>query len=246
MKTKHDLVAGYNAQAAVTDDQIIIGADLRQEPVDATLLPDLLDATIAQATAAGLHPTTNTEHDTDHRNTDRDANAHNDNDTSDAHDSDTDSDSDSDSGNTGAGDVASDHDDSTGAGMDVLLADAGYASEKAYQHAEDQGIRLFAPRHKNIDPRTGDPSLDPIDPDAYPATARAQQRLATPQGQQHYKHRGRTVEPVFGQIKTIQHLTRFARRGHTAARSEWLFSCAVHNLRKYLNHPASSTPLQPA
>ena len=66
--------------------------------------------------------------------------------------------------------------------MDVVLADAGYASERAYQAADDKGLRLIAPRHKNIDPRTLDPSLDPIDPDKYPATARARERLTTPHG----------------------------------------------------------------
>jgi len=61
MKTKDHLVIGYNAQAVVTDDQIIVGADLTQEPVDATLLPTMLDTTINQATDAGLNPTpTNT------------------------------------------------------------------------------------------------------------------------------------------------------------------------------------------
>jgi hypothetical protein len=63
MKTKHHLIVGYNAQAAVTDDQIIVGADLRQEPVDAALFPDLLDTTIDQATAAGLNPTGTTHAD---------------------------------------------------------------------------------------------------------------------------------------------------------------------------------------
>jgi hypothetical protein len=28
--------------------------------------------------------------------------------------------------------------------------------------------------------------------------------MASPQGKNHYKHRGPTVEPIFGQIKTIQ------------------------------------------
>jgi hypothetical protein len=115
--------------------------------------------------------------------------------------------------------VASDHDDSPDAVMDVVLADAGYASEKAHLHAEDKGVRLFAPRHKNIDPCMIDPSLQPIDPAKLPASARGQQLLATPQGKNHYKHPGRTVEPVFGQIKTIQNLTRFTRRGYAAARS---------------------------
>jgi len=212
MKTKHTLLVGYNAQAVVTDDQIIVGADLTQDPVDAALLPAMLDTTIAQATAAGLNPTPTTgDAEPATRNPDPDP------------------------------DDDDDHDASAGAGMDVVLADAGYAGEKAYQAGDDKQLRLIAPRRKNIDPRTQDPSLDPINPDKYPATERARQRLASPQGQTHYRQRGRTVEPVFGQIKTIQNLTRFARRGLAAARSEWLFSCAVHNLRKYLNHPAALT-----
>jgi transposase len=226
MKTKHHLVIGYNAQAVVTDDQVIVGADLSQEPVDATLLPDLLDTTIDQATAAGLDPTP-TSNDSHSNDSDTGHASHVDHADSD-------------------GDDVLDHDDSPDAAMDVLLADAGYASEKAHLHAEDKGVRLYAPRHKNIDPRTSDPCLDPIDPAKWPASARGQQRLATPQGKNHYKHRGRTVEPAFGQIKTIQNLTRFARRGYTAARSEWLFSCAVHNLRKYINRPAASPLTQPA
>jgi transposase len=210
MKTKHTLLIGYNGQAVVTDDQIIVGADLTQEPVDAALLPDMLDTTIAQATAAGLDPTPpdTTGDDADHED-------HED---------------------------GADHDDSADTGMDIMLADAGYAGEKAYQAADDKGLRLIAPRRKNIDPRTLDPSLDPIDPDKYPATARARERLATPRGKTHYKQRGRTIEPVFGQIKTIQDLTRFARRSFRAARSEWLLSCAVHNLRKYMNHRTAAQP----
>ena len=272
MKSKHDLLVGFNAQAVVTDDQIIVGADLTQAPVDATLLPEMLDTTIAQATAAGLTPTP--RHNPTNRSSDPD-----DPDSSDSSDTDSSSGSSgsssgssdssssgssgsSDTGSSGSSgssdtgssdssggdedDVSDDHDDSPDAGMDVVLADAGYASERAYQHAEDQGLRLFAPRHKNIDPRTLDPSLDPIDSQKWPASARAQQRLATAQGQRHYQQRGRTIEPVFGQIKTIQKLTRFSRRGYRAARSEWSFSCAVHNLRKYLSHTAATPITHPA
>jgi transposase len=220
MKTKHTLLIGYNAQAVVTDDQIVVGADLTQDPVDAALLPDMLDTAVAQAAAAGLDPAppaTKTDEDTaDHDHGDS-----------------------GDSGDSGD-DEGSDHDDGPDARMDVLLADAGYAGEKAYRAAEDKGLRLIAPRRKNVDPRTLDPSLDPVDPDKYPATERARRRLATPQGKAHYKQRGRTVEPFFGQIKTIQGLTRFVRRGLAAARSEWLFSCAVHNLRKYIARPAAA------
>jgi hypothetical protein len=221
MKSKHTLLIGYNAQAMVTDDQIIIGADLTQAATDATLLPELLRITHDQATAAGLAflphpehlPPPNRDHDHDHDKHD------------DKHDDDE-------TGATGRGRA-----DAAPAGVNkpVALADAGYANENAFATAERAGVVLYAPLHKNIDPRSFDPSANPV-PDRRPATARAMRRLATDEGRDHYKHRGRTVEPTFGQIKTIQGLTRFSRRGYQAARSEWIFSAAVHNLRKLMNH----------
>jgi hypothetical protein len=48
--------------------------------------------------------------------------------------------------------------------------------------------------------------------------------------------RARTVEPVFGQLKTCQKLTAMSRRGYTACESEWLLACAAHNLRKLYRH----------
>ena len=45
-------------------------------------------------------------------------------------------------------------------------------------------------------------------------------------------YRARTVEPVFGQLKTCQKLTMMSRRGLAACENEWLLACAAHNLRK--------------
>ena len=44
--------------------------------------------------------------------------------------------------------------------------------------------------------------------------------------------RARTVEPVFGQLKTCQNFTMMSRRGLTACESEWLLASTAHNLRK--------------
>ena len=57
-----------------------------------------------------------------------------------------------------------------------------------------------------------------------------------PRGREDYKLRARTVEPVFGQLKTCQKLTMMSRRGYTACESEWLLACAAHNLRKLHRH----------
>ena len=48
--------------------------------------------------------------------------------------------------------------------------------------------------------------------------------------------RARTVEPVFGQLKTCQKLTTMSRRGLAACESEWLLACTAHNLRKLHRH----------
>jgi Transposase DDE domain len=40
------------------------------------------------------------------------------------------------------------------------------------------------------------------------------------------------VEPVFGQIDTVQDSRRLRLRGKQAARDQWRFQCAIHNLLK--------------
>lgn len=54
MRSKHTLVQGYNAQAAVTGDQVIVGMLLTQAPTDRTLLHDVLDATRTQLAKARI------------------------------------------------------------------------------------------------------------------------------------------------------------------------------------------------
>ncbi len=57
-------------------------------------------------------------------------------------------------------------------------------------------------------------------------------KLKTERCRKLYKRRGKTVEPVFGQIKEVRHCERFMRRGYDACRSEWSLICATHNLLK--------------
>jgi transposase len=60
MRNQKGYVAGYNGQAVVTADQVIVGAMLSQHPVDRTLLHPLLDQCRDQLTAAGIGPTLGT------------------------------------------------------------------------------------------------------------------------------------------------------------------------------------------
>ena len=56
MRNQKGYVAGYNGQAVVTADQVIVGAMLSQHPVDRTLLHPLLDTCREQLTKAGIRP----------------------------------------------------------------------------------------------------------------------------------------------------------------------------------------------
>jgi hypothetical protein len=54
MRNQKGYVAGYNGQAVVTAQQVIVGAMLSQHPVDRTLLHPLLDTCREQLTQAGI------------------------------------------------------------------------------------------------------------------------------------------------------------------------------------------------
>ena len=56
MRNQKGYVAGYNGQAVVTADQVIVGAMLSQHPVDRTLLHPLLDTCRRQLADAGIDP----------------------------------------------------------------------------------------------------------------------------------------------------------------------------------------------
>ena len=57
-------------------------------------------------------------------------------------------------------------------------------------------------------------------------------KLRTKQGGAVNSRRKTIVEPVFGQIDTLQNWRRLLLRGKAAARNQWRFHCAVHNLLK--------------
>ena len=173
MRGGRGLVQGYNAQAAVTGDQVIVGKSLTQEATDAHQLFPVLDDAARQLTLAGIDA---------------------------------------------AGDTA--------------VADAGYANEETFTEAERRGLHLLAPMISDERRAAGDDPAGHQPMSTRPATARAQAKLRTPQGRHEYALRGRTVEPVFGQIKDRQGLRQFLRRGLENAKTEWSLACTAHNLRK--------------
>lgn len=177
MRGGRGLVQGYNAQAAVTEDQIIVGKTLTQAATDAHQLFPVLDDAAEQLNQAGID----------------------------------------DAGNTAA-------------------ADAGYANEENFTEAENRDLHLLAPMISDERRAAGEDPAGDKPMTTRPATARAQAKLRTRQGRDEYALRGRTVEPVFGQIKDRQGLRQFLRRGLENVTTEWSLACTVHNLRKIHAH----------
>ena len=122
----------------------------------------------------------------------------------------------------------------------TVLADSGYVSEESFARADAAGLRLLAPLAKDPGRRRTRTPQRALHLDRLPATARARRRLRHPRGRDDYTMRARTVEPVFGQLKTCQKLTMMSRRGLAACENEWLLACAAHNLRKLHRHRAES------
>ena len=121
--------------------------------------------------------------------------------------------------------------------LTTVVADSGYVSEAAFAQAHAEKLRLLAPVTKDTRAMRdgGDPAAG-RNLRNVPETARGQRRLRHHRGRADYRQRGRTVEPVFGQLKTRQHMTRFSRRGISAVTSEWHLACAAHNLLKLHAH----------
>jgi transposase len=114
----------------------------------------------------------------------------------------------------------------------ALSADAGYFSEENVRITTEHGLdpHIATGRFKHSEPQPPAPR-GPIPNDAT-AKQRMARKLKTKKGAEIYKRRKAIVEPVFGQIGTVQDGRRVLIRGKPAARAQWRFTCAIHNLLK--------------
>jgi len=112
---------------------------------------------------------------------------------------------------------------------ETVLADAGYWHTRQMENIVGDGIQVLVPPDAGLreDIRPG------WDKGPYAFMRRV---LASETGHELYKHRKATVEPVFAQNKFNRGFRRFQRRGRAAARSEWRFQTATHNLLKLHTH----------
>jgi transposase len=123
----------------------------------------------------------------------------------------------------------------TGQAPGQVLADAGYCSadnlDQAAQFTAEHGTDFFIATGRRRDDPAPAPPRGRI-----PAHATDKQRmarkLATKTGHAVYARRKAIVEPVFGQMSTLQNAKHLLLRGLDGARGEWLLLAACHNLRK--------------
>jgi transposase len=80
------------------------------------------------------------------------------------------------------------------------------------------------------------------EPEALVVRAAMNTKLASPNGTACYAHRKTTIEPIFGNLKMNLRFRRFSRRGLTAVTSEWRLICTVHNLLKIRRHQLALAP----
>lgn len=113
-----------------------------------------------------------------------------------------------------------------------LLADAGYFSEENVATSAERGLdpHIATGRLKHSE------QIPPAPRGPIPKSATPKQRMArklrTKRGRRAYAKRKTIVEPVFGQMDTVQSARLLLLRGKAAARAQWRFNCAVHNLLK--------------
>jgi transposase len=116
--------------------------------------------------------------------------------------------------------------------------DAGYWSEKGILEAPP-GVELFIATTKDWKQRKALREL-PAPRGRIPASAtlrdKMERKLLTKRGKDIYKLRGKTVEPVFGQVKDGRGLDKFLLRGEEKVSMEWSLICATHNILKLWKH----------
>jgi hypothetical protein len=127
----------------------------------------------------------------------------------------------------------------------AVLTDSGFFSEAAVQTVEQKadgtatGVTVYAAvaktdHHKKVADLLPQPE-PPAPAPAATAKEKMAHRLKTKIGQELYKLRKQTVEPVFGIIKEVMGFRRFSLRGHAKVSLEWTLVCVSYNLKRLFN-----------
>lgn len=120
----------------------------------------------------------------------------------------------------------------------VVLADAGFASEANLKARGPKRV-IATTRSWKLRKRIREEGYKQGPPPAGATLTEAMEHLLmTREGAALYAKRGKTIEPIFGQIKEPRGFRRFSRRGLKAVDAEWKLVATVHNLMKLHSHLA--------
>ena len=114
-----------------------------------------------------------------------------------------------------------------------LLADAGYCSTSNIETCERHQITPYISIGR--EPHTGGLTRfrePPASREGASAKERMQHRLRTKDGRAIYGQRKMTIEPRFGNIKSVQGFRQFSLRGHENVSGEWQIVGAAYNLKR--------------
>jgi len=116
---------------------------------------------------------------------------------------------------------------------EAFSADAGYWSQDNAETLQDYEIEAYVAPEK-IGHRQWRDAKAPRGriPKDLTQKERMRRVLTTKKGRAEYDKRKITVEPVCGQLKTVQGMRQFHLRGLVKVRGEWLLACTSHNLLK--------------
>jgi transposase len=138
----------------------------------------------------------------------------------------------------------------TGTPPGEALVDAGYCSAENLNAAEARKAAKGTETFMATSRLKHDEHIPPAPRGRIPNNATAKQRMArklrTKRGRAAYARRKTIVEPVFGQMATLQDGKRLLLRGLDGARGEWRLLAACHNFRKIFTHTGSVTGLAAA
>lgn len=120
-------------------------------------------------------------------------------------------------------------------------ADAGYDSEENLEAAECLSPEFYVATKKDrfLARELKETSIAEDEmPEGLSRKAKMEHKLKTKTGRKTYAKRGKTVEPVFGQMKDWLGFDRFQMRGFEACSGEWQLMCVAHNMWKLFRFKA--------
>lgn len=219
LRARNQFLQGYNAQAAVTEDHIVVAAELTNAANDSTQLVPMIDTTRENLTEVNGPDVETYVADAGYWSAENLSKLN---------------DVDLLISPMPATSGITDPNDPRRRQRQKVIERVEAGELTITQAAKEMGVSHTWARKLVKDHRRGvaDPSQLRIE---------MEKRLASKTGAAAYAKRKTTVEPVFGNLKANLGFRRFSQRGLDAARSEWQLICTIHNLLKLHHHQLATT-----